>query len=162
MSIPAAALALENRSIGFEGEQTLPLAYRILLEEWRNGNRDREVGLHLAFLAWYFLVEPPFITGFDRVDDDASLAPVFTEVHDHFAPETSRDTEVLFVFGVMATLFPWALGVEARWADLGQRYQAQFRKLEPAGLAPGVFEARGAYGDYFANHVRPRPGKARR
>ena len=43
MSIPQKALELENRNIGINGEPTLADAYKILKEQWRNGDRDREL-----------------------------------------------------------------------------------------------------------------------
>ena len=64
MPIPEEALDLENRSIGINGEPTLAAAYEILKNQWNNGERDRELGLHLMFLAWYGTSEPEYITGF--------------------------------------------------------------------------------------------------
>jgi hypothetical protein len=95
VSLPAAAVALENRAIGRSGEPTLAGAYDILLREWRSGAREREPGLHVAFLAWYMLVEPPDLT---------------------------------------------------------------YRKLEPEGIRPETFAARGFYGDYFAGQARVKGG----
>ena len=58
MPIPQKALDLENRSIGISGEPTLAEAYKILKEQWQSGDRDRELGLHLMFLAWFGNTEP--------------------------------------------------------------------------------------------------------
>jgi hypothetical protein len=48
-------MALESESAA--------LAYEMLREQWRSGERDRELALHLSFLTWYLLVEPPQLTG---------------------------------------------------------------------------------------------------
>lgn len=66
MGVPHDVLELENRSPGCDGEPTLFRAYELLLAAWRRGSRDREVGLHLMFLAWYLLCEPPHLTGLDE------------------------------------------------------------------------------------------------
>jgi len=152
MSLTADVLALENRAIGRGGEQTLPLAYERLLEQWRGGARGREVALHLAFLAWYMLAEPPFLT---RASEAVvpSLPAVFSEVHDYLLPRADDDAEVLYVFGLMADLFPWVLGGEHTWEARAQTYLRKYRTIEPAGLRPEVFAGRGFYGDYFAGHA---------
>jgi hypothetical protein len=159
LSIPAAALALENRAIGRGGEPTLAGAYDILLREWRRGIRERELGLHVAFLAWYLLVEPPFLTGLQEARmPSSSLAEVFREVHDYFAPEQHNDAETLYVFGLMAHLFPGGLGDEGTWEARSGQYRIAYRKLLPDGIRPEVFAARGFYGDYFAGQARVKGG----
>ncbi|HEY2749357.1 MAG TPA: hypothetical protein VGL86_32285, partial [Polyangia bacterium] len=59
-------MELEQRSIGTRGAPALGDAYQVLREQWRAGDRDREVALHLMFLAWYLNIEPPFLTGLDE------------------------------------------------------------------------------------------------
>lgn len=152
--LPADALALENRAIGRGGEPTLAGAYEILLREWRNGVRERELGLHVAFLAWYMLVEPPFLTGLEEARMPSSpLAEVFREVHDYFAPGQHSDAETLYVFGLMAHLFPSVLGDETTWEARSRQYRIAYRKLQPDGIRPEVFAARGFYGNYFAEQA---------
>jgi len=51
MPIPHEALDLENRSLAAKGEPTLGEAYKLLKERWLDGDRHRELGLHLMFLA---------------------------------------------------------------------------------------------------------------
>lgn len=159
MSLPQEALALENRSTGAHGEPTLGQAYEILLADWQRGVRERELSLHLAFLAWYMLLEPPFLTGLDQGRPyAATLERVFNEVHDHVAPETTHDAEVLYVFGLMAHLSPWLIGDNAKWEATSERYRLAYRKLEPKGIAPTVFAGRGYYGEYFAGQVQVKNG----
>src|SRR6266542_1857804 len=102
MEIPLRALELENRSVGAHGEATLGAAYEILRDALRRGSCDRELALHLMFLAWYLLIEPPYLTGFDegRVPSD-ELVAMFNEVHDHVAPAQHDDAEILYVAGLM-------------------------------------------------------------
>lgn len=70
MGVPRAILDLENRSVGAHGEPTLGRALELAAAEWRSGNRDRELCLHLLFLSWYCNIEPPHLTGFSRVAFD--------------------------------------------------------------------------------------------
>lgn len=125
MSIPPEVLDLENRSIGRGGEPTLFRAYELLVAEWRAGIRDRELGLHLMFLAWYLLCEPPHLTGFDeRAVAPSKLPKVFGEVHYHFMATIGGDAEMLYSVGLMAHLFPYLLGDEAEFEALAERYRA--------------------------------------
>ena len=97
MDIPVKALELENRSLGKHGEPTLAEAYEVLLECWRSGDRGRELGLHLMFLAWYMLCEPSHLTGHDEArTPSAKLMAVFNEIHDYFAPAIAHDAEMLY------------------------------------------------------------------
>ena len=84
MGIPARALELELESAIREahGEPLLGAAYEILRDEWRGGDRDRELALHLLFLSWYLLIEPAHLTGLDeeRVSTDELMA-VFNLIH---------------------------------------------------------------------------------
>jgi hypothetical protein len=148
-------LELENRSLGEKGEPTLFRAYELLLAHWRSGSRDREVGLHLMFLAWYLLVEPPHLTGFDEMTMESStLSTVFCEAHEHFVPTIKRDAEMLFVVGLMSHLTPWLLGEMAKVEALADEYRSLYRALAPDGLSSDLFAGRGAYGDYFAGQAR--------
>ena len=103
MRFPKEVLELENRSLGRSGEPTLAAAYEVLIEQWEAGSRDREVGLHLMFLAWYLLCEPGFLTGLDRLEHLADGLPqTFNQVHDYFAPTIDSDVEMLYVVGLMS------------------------------------------------------------
>jgi hypothetical protein len=99
MAIPAAALELENQSIGASGKPTLGAAYELVRDQWRSGDRDRELGLHLMFLAWYVNLEPPHLTGLDesRVQP-GELTAIFNEVHAAILPtgEDTDDAEAVF------------------------------------------------------------------
>ena len=159
MGIPEAVIELENRSIGKGGEATIASAYLLLREEWRSGNRDREVGLHLMFLAWYCLAEPPFLTGLNEaVVPPSELPGVFFEVHDFFAPGISNDVEMLYVVGLMAHLFPYLLGEEETISEFADKYRNLYRSLAPNGVPAQVFDNRGAYGHYFAHQAQATDG----
>jgi hypothetical protein len=155
MSIPEAVLELENRSIGQAGEPTLAHAYDLLLAEWHRGCRDREVGLHLIFLAWYLLCEPAHLTGLSECESvESTLTKVFGEVHDYFVPSIRGDAEMLYVVGLMAHLFPYLLGEEAEFTKLSQKYRERYRSLAPDGIPSDMFASRGAYGDYFSQQAQ--------
>jgi hypothetical protein len=91
MSINAKALELERQSLGPDGAPTLGPAYELLRDQWRSGERGRELALHLFFLCWYVNVEPPHRTGFDeqRVDE-GELVAVINEIHDWRGPLRCR------------------------------------------------------------------------
>jgi len=152
MAIPAAALELENQSIEASGKPTLGAAYELVRDQWRSGDRDRELGLHLMFLAWYVNVEPPHLTGLDesRVQP-GELVAIFNDVHGDILPtgEDTDDAEALYVVGLMASLTPWLLGDDADWTMRSERYRHRYRQLFPMGLDASIFDGRGAYGHYF-------------
>jgi hypothetical protein len=155
MPIPIEALELENRSIGQNGAATLAAAYQILKGEWEAGVREREVALHLLFLAWYGLCEPSHLTGFDEMPAQVTeLEHTFNQVYRFIQPTIDSDPELLYVVGVMAHLFPYLLGDAATWIERSKQYRQQYRSLVPTGLDPAIFHGRGAYGDYFAGQAQ--------
>ena len=164
MPIPQEALDLENRSIGINGEPTLAAAYEIFKEQWDNGNRDRELGLHLLFLAWFGATEPEHITGFSKpwLEMRQELLPVFAEVHAYFEPEIHKDVEMLFVVGLIAHMDWYMLDDDAEtakvWEERSKKYHEQYRALAPNGIDPSIFQNRGAYGDYFAGQAKVEGG----
>jgi hypothetical protein len=63
------------------------------------------------FFAWMHWADPPFVTG---MADDPMAADLWHETFAHFGGENSTDAEFLYVSGIMAALFPWALGDETQ------------------------------------------------
>ena len=155
MDIPVEALELENRSIGIGGEPTLADAYAILRERWIAGDRNRELGLHLMFLAWYGMVEPPFLTGFlEENEINGSLMQTLTEVHNFFQPRTAEDAELLYAFGLAAHLFGFMFDDPTTWELRGEEYRKLYRQIAPNGIDPTIFDGREAYGDYYGHQAR--------
>lgn len=156
MNWPDTILALENRSVGAHGEPTLGEALVLAIREWDEGNRDRELRLHLLFLAWYCNLEPPHLTGFDETAVSSSRLPeVFSAVYETFVGSILDDAEALYVVGLIAQLTPWLLGGDHEtWESRSREFRARYRTLAPKGLEPSTFEGRGAYGDYFAVQVQ--------
>lgn len=148
----AAALEVENQA----GAPELGAAYVLLRDAWTQGSRDRDLLLHLLFLAWYSVAEPPFLTGFEpgtvsKEDlDDILRCVLDTLLGD---PTECNDVEALFVVGVMAQVAAWSFGDEAEWDARSRLYRLRYRELAPSGLGAGVFAGRGAYGAYFANWI---------
>jgi hypothetical protein len=58
------------------------------------------------------------------------------------------------VSGIVAELFPCALGDEAGWEKRGLRMQAGVKEVNPTGTALSIFDNRGSYGGYFAHRLR--------
>jgi len=156
MSLPHAILDLENRSVGDKGEPTLGRALELAITEWRSGNRDRDLRLHLLFLSWYCNLEPPHLTGLDEaVVPSAGLPQLFHDVYYTFAKGIMDDVECLYVVGLIAQLTPWLLGADvATWEARSAEFLRRYRTLQPEGLPAGYFEGRGAYGDYFSRSGR--------
>jgi hypothetical protein len=154
MTISAATLAAEVGAYRKDGTATLAEAYRRLLGQWNLGDHDREVGLHLLFLSWYGLVEPMFITGFEENDTvSEGLRGTFNRVYSAMEPSLASDAEFLFVVGLMAHLFPGALGKPEEWEHRAEEYRRKIRSLAPSGLDPASFSDRGAYGLYFGSQA---------
>lgn len=164
MPIPQEALDLENRNIGINGEPTLEAAYEILKKQWDNGDRDRELGLHLLFLAWFGTSEPEHITGFSKPGQEMrhELLPVFAEVHAYFEPEIHKDVEMLYVVGLIAHMDWFMLDDDIElakvWEERGKKYREQYRAIAPNGIDPSIFVNRGAYGDYFERQAKVEGG----
>ena len=154
MPISQKALDLENRSIGINGEPALAAAYEILKVQWNNGDRDREVGLHLMFLAWYGLVEPGNLTGFFENEDLTNeLNQTLSEVHAYFEPQIYDDVEMLYVFGLAADMFWYMYDNASEWEKRSIEYQKRYRALTPNGIDPKIFQNRGAYGEYYLGQL---------
>lgn len=129
--------------------------YERLRTGWRNGNREREGGLHLLFLAWMHWADPSFVTG---MTDDPEAGDLWRAVYAHFGGEDSEDAEFLHMAALMASLTPWGLGDEAEWKSRADRMTARSRKFRPGGFSPTFFEGRGEYGRYFAHQARAPAG----
>ena len=154
MPIPQEALDLENRSVGVDGEPTLAEAYKILKECWLNGDRNRELGLHLTFLAWYGLVEPGHLTGFVESDElRRELNQLLTEVHTYFEPQIYQDAEMLYVVGLAAHMFWFMFDDASAWKKRASEYRQRYHALAPNGIDPAMFQNRGAYGAYYAGQA---------
>jgi hypothetical protein len=150
-------LALEDESVGPHGKPTLGAAFEVFRAQWESGERDRELALHLLFLAWYLCLEPPHLTGLDEASVPAGdLAALCTAAHDWLLPTgaDTQDAEALYVAGLAAQLCPWAFGEPSLWIARSEAYRVRYRQLLPDGISPAVFEGRGAYGDYFADQAR--------
>jgi len=157
MAISEAALDLENQSLGANGRPVLGRAYELLRDSWRAGDRDRDLALHLMFLAWYLIIEPAHLTGADpALASSDELVNMFNQAHDWLLPAgaESDDAEALYTAGLAAHMFSWALGDHSVWEARGLSYRVRYRQLAPAGIDPTVFDGRGAYGEYFARQAR--------
>jgi hypothetical protein len=110
------------------------------------------------FLTWYACSEPGYLTGLSH---EVWRPSVFEDLFQSLGGGATTDPEVMFVMGVMASIFPDCCGEEAAWrvvgTALGERYEAL-----PAGLKidATTFEARGAYGDYFAHMWRHKQARS--
>ena len=155
MSLPQAILDLENRNVGERCEPTLGPALELAAAEWRSGNRDRELCLHLLFLSWYCNLEPPHLTGYSQsAFPSRELSELFHDVYAAFEAQVVEDAECMYVIGLMAQLTPYLLGGdEATWQARSLAFGERYRMLAPTGLTASRFEGRGAYGDYFAGQV---------
>ncbi|RZJ43616.1 MAG: hypothetical protein EON87_11825 [Brevundimonas sp.] len=118
------------------------------------GSATREDTLHLLFMAWMHWADPPFLTG---LEEDPGADEFWRAIFDDFGGEDATDAEFLHVAGMMAHIFPWALGDDEEWDARGQRMMARALQLRPDGFSPAFFEGRGEYGAYFAHQARVTP-----
>lgn len=125
--------------------------YTELKARWLAGERDRELGLRLMFFAWMHWADPPFVTG---LIDDPVAEELWRDVFAYSGGETSIDAEFLFVSGIMAELFPFALGDEKEWSQRGSRMKSRAMNLQPTAFSLSTFDNRGEYGTYFAHQLR--------
>jgi len=144
---------VEQAYVGPKRSPVLGRSFDMLMARWDAGERDRETALRLLFLGWYANCEPAFLTGLHEVEHTTSAA-AFAALGDI---DTS-DPEVCFVVSVMADLFPWALGDETRWAQMGHALGLRAAELQPNGIHLSVFSGRGAYGAYFTQIAAVRGG----
>jgi hypothetical protein len=152
VTIPPDILSLER-------EDTLGDAFIAMRYLWQQGNRDRELGLHLMFLAWYINLEPEHLTGRDRARlPDNDLLGSFDAVYSYFAPYIDRDAEMLYVVGLMANLASWCLGNMDAWEHRSRQFRIAYRRLAPEGIPPATFSGRGYFGEYFAGQAGVRDG----
>jgi hypothetical protein len=150
MTLPKEVMELENRSVGIDREPTLFAAYMILKQLWDEGDRDRELALHLMFLAWFGMTEPVHITGFPKFEYmDQDLQTFFSEVHDFFVPTICSDPEMMYIVGLIANMFGHSFDNPEKWEKIAKDYQWRYRIYYRYGIDPSIFENRGAYGDYF-------------
>ena len=148
--------ATEQGYLGRDSSPVLGQSFDMLLERWAAGERDRETALRLLFLSWYSNCEPPFLTGLPTGQDTAKLC---SETFSALGGASTADPEVCFVVGLMAELFPWCLGEEAQWIEVGRLLASRAAQLQPGGPSPTTFSAgRGAYGEYFSHMLSARAG----
>jgi len=107
--------------------------------------------LHLLFLSWMHWADPPFVTG---MSDDPRASDLWHEIFTYFGGENSSDPEFLAVAGMMAEIFPWALGDEKAWAEIAKRMKSRSLELQSDGFPAQMFEGRGDYGEYFAGQAK--------
>lgn len=133
-----------------DGQPTLGLAYEQLRLRWDSAVRDRETSFRLLFLSWYTCSEPTWLTGLPNGVDTRSL---FRQIAAHLLESDPRDPEFLFVAGYMAYVLPYCCGDDDEWAEWGSNRLEGYR-LTGRTLTPEDFDARTAYGEYFAHIVR--------
>jgi hypothetical protein len=125
-------------------------AYAELKARWIAGERDRDLGLRLMFLAWMHWADPPFVTD---LTDDPEAEGLWRDVFAYSGGETSTDAEFLFVSGIMAELFPYALGDEKEWTQRGSRMKSRAIELQPTALSLSTFDDQDEYGRYFRHQL---------
>lgn len=137
------------------GQPSLLAPRSALVERWRQGHRDRETALRLAFLDWYSCSEPDFLTGMPELIEGQDS--FFDEASEHLLA-AYQDDEVGFVFGWMMTRFPYCCGKapESSWLARGKDLWSTYA-VPAKRPAPSVFVGRGAYGHYFAHIAAAAP-----
>lgn len=141
--------------LDLETRNDLAGAYAILKRQWDEGNRDRDVGLHLMFNAWYGLIEPSQYTNFtETTAERKELNDVLYEVHEYFASSIGDDVEMLYTVGLMANMFWFMFDHDRYWEKVSMDYHVRYRELAPEWMDPQIFEGRGYYGEYYAGQAQ--------
>ena len=135
------------------GESSLGTAFEMLEARWRDGERDRESGLRLFFLAWYSCAEPTQLTGLPQ----ASMAPTISELLQHFGGAESEDAEFLATLAIMSEVAPWCLDHSLNSKAQSSHLLARALQLKPGGFAPEYYADRGTYGDYMQHMATIHP-----
>lgn len=138
----------EQKSANAFGE-----AFSFLMRRWQAGMRDEETAVRLLFFCWLSAIEPPYLTELPDV------SPLFAEIFEQAGGENHATTLILFAVGVMAEMFPWAIGAEAAWAERAQRLKHKAKELQP-NIDEASFNNFGEAGRYFRHIMRPRNGSA--
>ena len=119
-----------------------------LLAEWLNGSQTREGALRLLFLSWYSCSEPHYLSGLEGVEPEEGLVD---ELFEFLGGEETQDVEVLFIIAVMGEVAAWCLGEGDRWRRTANSF---WSRLDGRVPDQELFAGRGAYGEYFAHHIR--------
>lgn len=142
MSLPE-ILELEQPD-GKRPPENLLRARNALEDRWQAGHTDPESARHLAFLWWWAMVEPDFLTGLPETDEGSR----FPEIYEYLTDPSRIDDESRFVFGWMSSVFPYACGSDADWLGRGK---ALLRELdEHDSIRTLRFEGADEYNNYFS------------
>ena len=136
----------EVDDIESKGGACLGESFAMLQRRWESGGRDRETALRLLFLCWYGCCEPPDCTGLPGKVE----AQLVCEAFDYLGGQSSSDPEVCFAVVIMAALFPYCMGSEDKWTEIGANMLARAKSAVDC-LSVSVFGGRGAYGAYFGH-----------
>ncbi len=144
-------------------ESGLAEAYEILKEQWKQGERDRELGLLLFFISWYAMIEPGSDTGFHETvgfghERNDELNCMLTEVHAFFEPQINEDVEMLYVIGLAAHMFYFMFDNSDDWENRSIKYRKMYRKLAPDRIDPEIFSGRGFFGEYYNGQAKVEGG----
>lgn len=140
----------EPAAIPGRGHAGLGVPYETLKARWVRGERGRELGLRLMYLAWMNWADPPFVTG---LEGDPASVPMLLELFDYLGGESSEDGEFLFVAYVMLRITPYIFGDARESLARADRMEDAFNRQHPSGISPSIFEGRGEYGRYFAHQA---------
>ncbi len=124
--------------------------YRKLKSRWLAGERERESALHLMYFAWMHWADPSFVTG---LTEDSDAVSIWHETFRWFGGGKSTDVEFLFVGGITASLFSYALGDEHEWAERSTKMKERALNGDTS-LQLAVFDEHSDYGKYFAHQLR--------
>jgi hypothetical protein len=142
--------AIENRYVECH-EPSLEEAREALEARLHAGARDRETLLRLLFLEWYSIADDGFYTG---LECDWPIETRFVARFEELGGMDSSDPELIYVVGVMANAFPYYIGDEKKWEEIGSTLLSRYAALPPEHqLRPEHFRGRGAYGAYFEHQL---------
>jgi hypothetical protein len=123
-----------------------------MYNEWKKEKLNLKKYLRLSFLCWYIVVESGCLN--DSTINDAEYEYLLMEIKDFGFKHFSQDSEFLWVYGYMISLFPYYFGEYEEWEEKGNQMIYKAYKLNsqdpivkyiyirsfPSSIVPGARE----------------------
>ncbi len=139
----------------FDGSdgQPLPKSYEYLEACLLEKDPGKDVALHFLFVAWYLLVEPPYLTGLNEAEiPSSSIRQSISRIFAYLDQFIWTDTEAAIVVAHMIYIAPYLFGDEKNALHVRERILKTVEQPDEKQKA-NIFGNRGFYGHYFSRVV---------
>lgn len=100
-----------------------------MYEEWKKDSLSLKKYLRLSFLCWYIVVESGCLN--DPSINSEEYENILLEIKDFGFNHFGRDSEFLWIYGYMVSLFPYYFGEYEEWEEKGQQMIYEAHQLRP-------------------------------